>query len=70
MKVKHLIAKLQKLGQNDEVMFGGITDYIEPLKSVQVRRVYDNDTKNGERRVVLLNGFDYGDAETFEIINE
>ena len=74
MKVKQLIKILQKLPQNDEVLAREYEAYDESevcagIHSIEPRRIYDNDTKMGDRRVVLITIKEYGEEE-FELIEE
>jgi len=69
MKAKDLIKKLQKLDANDKVLLAPYDcEYGSQIDSVSVRRVYDNDARNGERRVALIKMMDYGAGEDFEFI--
>lgn len=64
MNVEQIIAELQKLPAKDEVIIslaGGETGC--QLEYVTVRRVYDNDAKSGDRRVVVIMLKPYGEDE-------
>lgn len=77
MKVAELLKKLAALDKladiaGLEVVFsGGVNpEYSEEItKNVNVQRIFDNDAPDGERRVVVLHGFDYGDGMSYEVID-
>ena len=71
MKVRTLIAKLKKLNQNDEVLLSDsdVGEYGSQIEVVDVRRVYDNDARNGERRVAVITCEEYG-GYCYDFIDE
>ncbi len=71
MKVKQLINRLQKMNQNDEVLLTDADngEWGEQIQVIDVRRVIDNEARNGQRRVVVITTKEYG-YDCFEFINE